>query len=142
MTLNLVKFEPGTFIEISDTMKGFRKLAVVTEGGDMYFDAADETATPFPIYEALEPRNVGNSLSWGLELADKNPAEHKQFGDLHSRLVESGADTLTVNRALYWAVQNHVYDYSRALAAGKAASGEVAASRAMMDNIIARGANA
>lgn len=142
MSLDLAKFEPGTFIEISDTMKGFRKLAVVTEGGDMYFDLADETSTPFPIYAALEPRSVGNSVSWGLELADKNPAEHKLFSELHARLVESGTDTLTMNRALYWAVQNHVYDYSRAFAAGKAASGEVVASRAMMDKIIARGANA
>lgn len=142
MDMRLRTFEPGTFIEINDTMKGFRKLGLVTESGDMYFDDGSDNATPFPIYDALEPRAVGNALSWGLELADRNPAEHKQFSELQQRVLDAGLDTITANRALYWAYQNHVYDYSRALAAGKAASAEVASSRAMMDRIINKAAQA
>lgn len=38
MGLKLKTFEPGTFIEINDVMKGFRKLGRVTESGSMYFD--------------------------------------------------------------------------------------------------------
>lgn len=142
MGLKLQTFEPGTFIEINDTMKGFRKLGLVTESGDMYFDDAGDSSTPFPIYVALEPRAVGNALSWALELADADPAEHRQFTALQERLIGAGLDTITAGRALYWAYQNHTYDYGRALAAGKAATAEVTQSRAMMDRIIAKAATA
>lgn len=138
MDMSLKSFEPGTFIEINDTMKGFRKLGLVTDGGDMYFDEVSDTATPFPIYEALDPQSIGNSLSWGLELADKNASEHRQYSQLQQRLIDAGIDTITAARSLYWAYQNHSYDYSRALAAGKAASAEVTSSRAMMDRIITK----
>lgn len=142
MDMALASFEPGTYIEINDTMKGFRKLGLVADVGTMYFDEASDTATPFPIYAALSPKAVGNVVSWGLELADKNPAEHRQFNELNERLLEAGIDTITLNRAMYWAVTNHSYDYSRALAAGKAATAQVLDSRVMMDRIIKRAATA
>ncbi|CAH0356020.1 hypothetical protein [Aquabacterium sp. CECT 9606] len=142
MDMALASFEPGTYIEINDTMKGFRKLGLVADVGTMYFDEASETATPFPIYAALAPKAVGNVVSWGLELADKSPVEHRQFNELNERLLEAGIDTITLNRAMHWAVTNHSYDYSRALAAGKAATAQVLDSRVMMDRIIKRAATA
>ncbi|MBY0365167.1 MAG: hypothetical protein K2X12_02910 [Burkholderiaceae bacterium] len=142
MGLKLKTFEPGTFIEINDVMKGFRKLGRVTESGSMYFDDGSKTATPFPIYEALDPVAVGNTLSWGLELADQNPAQHREYVELQERLVNTGLDTFTVARVLYWAYRNRVFDYARALVGGKAATAEVSDSRVMMDRIITKAATA
>lgn len=142
MTLKLMQFEPGTYIEISDTMGGFRKLGLVTEGGDMYLDDTGPTATPFPIYEALKPVALGNPVSWGLEVLDAHPADHPRFAQLHAQLNASGVDTLTLGRALYWAYTTHTYDYARSLAAGRAATQQVAESRAAMDQLLAKAAAA
>lgn len=140
MDMSLKTFEPGIFIEISDTMHGFRKLALVTESGDMYFDLMNADTTPFPIYEALEPRAVGNALSWAFEIAEKSKSEHEQFTALQTRLLESDFDSLTISRSLYWAYQNHAYDYVRAAQAGKEATEQVASSRGTMDRLIHKAA--
>ena len=137
--LKIEKFEAGTYIELTDGMKSFRKLGLVTEGGDMYFDDAGvgTKATPLPIYAYLEPRTVGNVLSWGLQLADENPEQHKRFSDLTERLLEEGGvDTITVGRALYWEFLNRNFDYTQARAAGVAATKQVRESRAVMDRLI------
>lgn len=136
----LKHFEPGSYIEITDTIDGFRKVGVVTEGGDMYFDQVTGDCTPFPIYEALEPAGLGNPLSWGLELAETNPAEHASYIKLSETLLAGDLDSLTVARALLWASRNHVYDYSRVLAEARAATNQVAQSRSRMDRIIRKGA--
>lgn len=141
MDMSLVPFEPGALIEISDIMHGFRKLGVVAEGGQMYFDLADADATPCLIYKACQPEAVGNSHSWGLELGEADPAAHKAYSALQQRLLDEGVDTLTLTRALYWAYQNRVFEYGRALAAGKAATEEVRKSRATMDRILSKTAN-
>jgi hypothetical protein len=142
MDMNLGNFEPGTYIEIADTMHGFRKLGLVCDSGDMYFDLVDTRATPFPIYLALEPVAIGDTLAWGLELADQNPLEHQKFSILHKRLLDSGLDTLTLGRAAYWAYRNRCYEYNEALAAGRAATQEVVLSRGMMDGLIYNAAQA
>jgi hypothetical protein len=138
-SMQLSKFESGTFIELEDTMKGFRKLGLVADNGTMYYDEASDTATPFPIYEALLPVAIGNSLSWGLELASKDKREHNQYSELQQKLIDSGIDTITLARSLFWAYKNHTYDFARALAAGKAATADVMASREMLDRIRAKG---
>lgn len=142
MDMSLQEFEPGVFIEISDTMHGFRKLALVTDSGDMYFDLINADATPFPIYKALEPRSVGNALSWAFEIAEKDKKEHAQFTALQQRLIDSDLDTITVNRALFWAYQNSNYDYIRAAQAGKEATASVVNSRGSMDRLIQKAATA
>lgn len=139
-SMKIKSFEPNTYIEISDTMKGFRKLALVTPGGDMYYDLANNEASPFPIYEALNPQAAGNALSWGAELATTKPQSYQLFVGLHKHLLIAEIDSITLNRALYWAYKNDSYDYSRALAAGKAATDEVLQSRAMMDGLIYKAA--
>jgi len=142
MDLKLQQFQPGIYIEISDVMQGFRKIGLVTEGGDMYLDLANDRATPLPIYAAMQPIAIGNSVSWALELADQRPAEHGEFTELQTRVLSEGLDTITANRALYWAYQNHVYDASRAIAAGRAATAQVESSRQMMDGLIVHAASA
>lgn len=138
MNLKLKRFEPGTFVELTDTVKGFRKLCLVTDSGDMYFDLVGQDATPFPIYEVSIPVAVGNTLSWSLELADKDPARHRVFTSLHAYLVNGKFDSITVARALRWAVLNANFDPRQALAAGLAATEQVRESRAMIDRIASR----
>lgn len=142
MTLKLLNFEPGTYIEISDTMGGFRKLGLVDDSGVMYFDDAGPSATPFPIYEALKPVALGNPVSWGIEVADAHPKDHSRFAQLHAQLSAEAVDTLTLGRALYWAYTTHTYDFSRALAAGRAATQQVVDSRAGMDRLLGKAAAA
>ena len=142
MTLQLRKFEPATFIELTDTVKGFRKLGLVTDSGDMYLDLAEEGSTPFPIYAELNPISVGNTLSWSLQLADKDPKKQGKYAALHAQLVENKIDTITAARALRWSVQNDDFAYLTALGAGRAATDAVRGSRAMIDKIVARGATA
>ena len=140
MNLKLKRFAPGTFVELTDTVKGFRKMGLVTDSGDMYFDLADTGSTPFPIYEISAPEPVGNTLSWSLELADREPLQHRRYTALHAWLVDARVDTLTTARALRWAIQNKNYDTRQALAAGIAATSRVRESREMIDRIVARAA--
>jgi hypothetical protein len=140
--MELVRFEPGTYIEIDDTMKGFRKLARVAEGGTMYYDEVSAEATPFPIYSALKPEGVGDALAWGLRLAEKDQSEHAKYTALQEQMQDAGWDTLSIARGLYWAYSNRVYDFARASAATKAANEEVRQSREMMDRLIRKGAAA
>lgn len=77
-----------------------------------------------------------------MELADQNPAQHREYVELQERLVNTGLDTFTVARVLYWAYRNRVFDYARALVGGKAATAEVSDSRVMMDRIITKAATA
>ncbi len=135
--MNIVSFEPGIFIEIDDVFSGTRKVARVTETGQSYDDLDELGATPFPIYEALKPVEVGNILGWGLHLVDSFPQEHAGFKELVDKLIASGADVLTYNRAAYWAFTQHKYDFVAALEAGQAQTATVKKGRKAMDTIIA-----
>jgi len=138
MNLKLMRFEPGTFVELTDTIKGFRKLCLVTGAGDMYFDLADFGATPFPIYELSAPVAVGNTLSWSLELADKDPEWHSAYTALHAYLVSTKVDSITMARALRWAITNANFEPRQASAAGRTETEQVRESRAMIDRVAAR----
>ena len=138
MNLTLMRFAPDTYVELTDTIKGFRKLCLVTGAGDMYLDLVGEGSTPFPIYEVSKPVAVGNTLAWSLELADRDPGQHRLFTSLHAHLVKAKLDTITVARTLRWAIQNGDFDVRRACAAGGAATERVRDSRVMIDRIVAR----
>ena len=138
MNLKLMRFAPETYVELTDTVKGFRKLCLVTGSGDMYLDLVGEGSTPFPIYEVSKPVAVGNTLAWSLELADKDPGQHRLFTALHAHLVKSKVDTITAARTLRWAIQNGDFDIRRACAVGAAATEQVRDSHAMIDRIVAR----
>ena len=138
MNLQLKRFAPDTYVELTDTVKGFRKLCLVTGSGDMYVDLIGADSTPFPIYEVSAPVSVGNSLSWSLELADRDPVKHRLFVSLHAYLVSAKVDTITIARTLRWAVQNDNFDVRQACAAGSAATEQVRQSRAMIDRIATR----
>ena len=137
----LKQFEPGVYIELNDTFSGTRKLARVTDTGKSYEDLDDAMTTPFPIYEEHTPVEVGNILGWGLYLVDSKPQDHARFKALVDKLIHSGEDVLTYNRAAYWAFRNANYDFDTAISAGRAATEVVLNGRAAMDTIIqARGA--
>jgi hypothetical protein len=138
MNLKLKRFEPGTYVELTDTIKGFRKLCLVTGAGDMYFDLADLGSTPFPIYEVSVPVDVGNTLSWSLALADKDPERHRAFTSLHAYLVSTKVDSITLARALRWAIVNANFEPRQAFAAGTAETARVRGSRDMIDRVAAR----
>ncbi|WP_062791460.1 hypothetical protein [Aquitalea pelogenes] len=132
-------FEPDTLIEIDDTLGGFRKLAIVTGSGDGYIDLIDEDAPAFPTYEALSPVAIGNSLSWGLELIDQDAEQAREFIALQRHLMAAGIDSLTYNRALFWAYQTRALGFAEALRAGREATDRVQQSRLQMDRLIRRG---
>lgn len=137
--LALARFEPETIIEITDVMRGFRKLGVVTPSGDAYFDLSEseEDATPFPIYEALDPQAAGEELAWSFTLADNSPENAAKFNELMETLLALNLDTITYYRAVKWACDARNFDPDQALAAGRQATDAVRESRAFMDRLIA-----
>jgi hypothetical protein len=130
------KFESGVYILINDTFTGIRKMARVSDTGMSYYDLDEEGATLFPIYTQLEPEEVGNILGWGLDLVDKKPGLVDGFRALVDRLVNSGRDVLTYNRAAYWAYKNGNFDFAQAIAHGETETATVKAGRVKMDAII------
>lgn len=136
--MRLLAFEPESLIELDD-LQGFRKLAIVAGAGDSYIDLIDEGAPTWPLYQALSPVTIGNSLSWGLMILDQRPIDAEAFNALHRQLGAAGLDSLTFNRALYWAYQEHTYGYAEAFLAGKRATHQVQQSRRSFDRLTQRG---
>lgn len=133
----IVTFDPGVYIQLNDTFTGRRKMARVSETGVSYYDLDSDDATPFPIYESLDPTEVGNILGWGLHIVDNTPEKTEDFRQLVERLINAGVDVLTYNRAAYWAFENKIYDFEKALAAGQSETNAITEGRAKMDAIIA-----
>ena len=101
-TMQFAVFPPEAIIEITDTMRGFRKLGVVAPSGLAYYDLLGDPSgdTAFPIYEAMQPQDVGDPTSWAFELVDTDPQAAQQYQELNGRLLDAGIDTLTYYRAL------------------------------------------
>ena len=135
-TESLTAFEPGVYIKIDDVFTGYRKMARVTDTGTSYYDLDDEDATPFPIYATLKPVEIGNILGWGLHVVDNFPERTDEFRSLVDRLINSGEDVLTYNRAIHWAFENKIFDYDKALAVGRLETANLKAGRARMDAVI------
>lgn len=129
-------FEPETIIEITDTMRGFRKLAIVVGAGDAYVDLIDDD-TAFPTYAALNPAPAGDPLSWSFALTDTAPEAAGAFNELMDALLTAKLDTLTYYRALKWAYDTRNFDAAEAIKAGRAATAQVRESREFMDHTIA-----
>lgn len=129
-------FEPGVYIKIDDVFTGTRKLARVSETGASYFDLDEDDSTSFPIYKVLQPVEVGNILCWGLSMVDKTPDKVDAFRELVDRLMDTGVDVLTYNRAAHWAFETQVLDFDQALAAGQAETSAIRAGRKNMDQIV------
>lgn len=136
MAIKVVAFEPGVFIEVNDTFGGGRKLVRVCEDGTSFEDLSEGEPTAFPIYEQMQPAEVGNILGWGLYLTDHHPDEQPRFRALVDGLLASGRDTLTYTRAAHWAFTHRNYDLAAALKAGDEATERVRVGRARMDAIV------
>lgn len=133
--MSLGNFDAGSYILINDVMSGIRKLAEVLPGGDMYRDLiAEEKGHPFPIYNALQPAAIGNTLSWAIEAAEAGNGD--AFNTLQAQLLDAGIDRLTVARALYWALSNSNFNYGVALAAGNELTAAVESSREVLHNLV------
>lgn len=136
--MDIGHFEPESLIELDD-LQGFRKLAFVAGDGKTYVDLIDDEAPAWPLYLALHPASIGNSLGWSLMILDQRPIEAVPFNALHRRLCAAGLDSLTFNRALYWAFHNRCYSYAEALRAGRASTDQVRQSRQSLDRLTRRG---
>ena len=90
-TMQFAVFPPEAIIEITDTMRGFRKLGVVAPSGLAYYDLLGDPSgdTAFPIYEAMQPQDVGDPTSWVFELVDTDPHAAQQFQELNGRLLDA-----------------------------------------------------
>lgn len=141
-TMQFAVFPPEAIIEITDVMRGFRKLGVVAPSGLAYYDLLGDPNgdTAFPIYEAMSPQDVGDPTSWGFELIDADPQAAQQYQELNGRLLEAGIDTLTYYRALKWAKDNSRFDFDAALEAGRMATGQVRETRQFLDGLVASAA--
>lgn len=137
--MKLAQFAPDTLIEIDDTIGGFRKLGIVTESGQAYFDLIESDATPFPIYQTLNPVGIAEPLRWAFEIMDQRPAEFEAYSALQKSLLATGVDSLTYYRSLYWACKAGEYDFTKCLLAGQAATSQVKQSRQQLDGILYRG---
>lgn len=137
-TAATTEFDPGVYIRIDDVMTGIRKLARVTESGRAYVDLDTDDCTPLPIYGTLQPEEVGNILGWGLYLVDHKPQFHQAWKTLCDRLINSGEGVLTYNRAAHWAFLNENFDFTQALAAGRAETAEVERGRKVLDEVAMR----
>jgi len=131
----LKTFEPGRYIRIDDVMSGVRKTALVLEPGDMYLDLDGDDATPFPIYEVLNPEEAGDILSWGFYLIDQHPEHHPAFTALVDKFIASDAGPVFYNRALYWAFTNMNWDYDKAVEEAKKETWQITTGRYLMDTI-------
>ena len=138
--MSTTTFEPETIIEINDTMRGFRKLAIVVGAGNAYVDLLDDD-TPFPDKPLppafLAPAPSGDPLSWSFALADKGPEAAGAFNELMESLLGERLDSLTYYRALKWAFDHHEFDAGKAIQAGREATAKVRESRDYMDHTIA-----
>lgn len=135
-TAQLENFEPGVYITINDVITGIRKLARVSDTGHSYFDLDGASATAFPIYKTLNPKEAGNILGWGLFFVDQEPEHHEAFSKLCKQLVESGEGVLTYNRAAHWAFHNRDFSMNNAMAAALKETAAVMQGRTMLDKMV------
>ncbi|CAG9184143.1 hypothetical protein [Cupriavidus pampae] len=113
----IVKQAPGSHVELLDIYTGKRKLAIVDETGLGYFDLIGDDELPKPLHAELKPEALGAIASWLAEMAD--PERAKLLGQAWLQLSESGADALTVARAVRWGVLNDNVDADTLLQAGQ-----------------------
>jgi hypothetical protein len=128
MALDVMAFPPYSVIEITDTAKGFRKLALVTYDGERYYDLLDPPAcvVAYPIFAALRPEDVGDIADWIMELVDRvSDDELRRIEVCVRELERKGMDLLTYLRAARWLVSNCSTDVREAMHKGLEASAQV-----------------
>jgi hypothetical protein len=102
----------------------------VTVSGTRSYDVVEmDGRTPlvaYPIYEALDPIDVGGVGDWLMELIDRaRPNEIAAVQGCVDTLKTQGIDLLTYLRAARWAVQQRSGDAEAALREGLAATDKV-----------------
>ncbi|MDR1709146.1 MAG: hypothetical protein LBS70_05440 [Candidatus Accumulibacter sp.] len=118
--LPLKRFPAGTFIELANPADGETILARVCESGTEFIATAGET--PLPIFQTLNPVEIGDFRTLKHEALENRPAEYAQFSDFVSRLFDAlpDFDDLFFMRAVKWGFDTRDYktagDVGRALA--------------------------
>jgi hypothetical protein len=128
MALEVKSFPAYSVIEITDSARGFRKLALVTFDGDRYYDLLEPEAcaVAYPIFEALRPEDIGDTSDWIMELIDRvSDGELRQIENAIRDLERKGLDLLTYLRAARWLVTNRSTDVRQAMHEGLQASARV-----------------
>lgn len=120
--LELVRFEPDSFITIADPETGAREMGLVTETGTdfvLYLDEF-EPAILFPIWERLEPEPVDSVEI----LVQRVYGDNVEEGDLFAELIDeiqdklTPYDDLTFMRCVIWAFDHQAFDLDVAVHAG------------------------
>ena len=141
--VRLIPFPAGTFIELDDPLTGKRRLGLVCDSGKEFIDFIDNDnpPTPFPILDALDPKQWGDYSNIATELILKGDLDaHTAYSGLLAALCDTPAvaDVLTLNRAAKWAFDSGNYDASQAAKAGITATLEA---RARQEAITAKAAD-
>lgn len=141
-TPKVVRFAPGTFIELDDPLTGKRRLVMVADSGVEFYDYLDEVnPTPLAILDVLSPVEWGDCRSVVDELMlSGNYESYKAYSDMLIVLCDTEAanDKLTLNRAAKWAIDNNSFDVINAANAGVSATVEARIRQGNISNM-ARG---
>lgn len=138
---SVVRFEPGFLIELTDLVGNFRKLGVVSEAGDSYYDLSQTPQQLYPIFSAQNPTNIGSPTDWSFELfatceAKNDFTAHDQYKDVQRRLLSDLDDELLYYRACRWLIESGTYNYDEALKAANDATALVVQSAAHVDAVV------
>lgn len=86
-----------------------RRLVMVAENGREFIDLIDDPAPlSCPIEAELNPVKVGNAAGWSMVVYQNAGEEaYREYDQLQEFLLAwPGIDSLTYNRALFWAKSN------------------------------------
>jgi hypothetical protein len=119
--MTLVRFDVGTFIELDDPLTGNRFVAIVCDNGTEFIDyiSAENPATPLPIFEAMNPVELGDFRTLKNLVFESTPEQWPAFSAFVSDLFDAlpQFDDLSFMRAVKWAFDGG--DYSSAEANDK-----------------------
>lgn len=131
----IVAFEPGVIIELTDLLGGFRKLAIVGATGIDHCDLddypEDEIAWFRPNFIKQNPVEIMTMNAMAFALVDEhleNPNIPNYADDLvavYMKAIDMVDTTLQLERATYWAYKNRIFDVELAVAAAYKEADEI-----------------
>lgn len=121
--MTLARFDSGTFIEIDDPLSGARFVAMVTETGTEFIDfvSTENPAVPLPIFEALNPVELGDFRTLKHLVLENAPDQWEAFSAFISDLFDAlpHYDDLRFMRAVKWAFDSADYSIEKAINAAE-----------------------
>lgn len=132
MVTNVFSFKPNSIIELDDPLTGKRRLVLVASNGTGFFDYVNRVMpTALPIMESLEPKEWGDylALAENIMLVEGNATKYYAFIDMMKLLCDTdlGGDSLSLNRAAKWALDNSCFDVRKVVVAARELNAEAIA---------------